>query len=121
MGKPVKIADAPAEEVVSPVEEVRPAQAIQDFAWADEGAFVCIYIDIEQEPEAIKAAGDGKAGQVHVDFQKRSFTLLIVGASTNFALIKSELHAEIVPELGGREGWASPCGLPEEIFHTTDR
>jgi len=93
-GEPAKLetTEAPA------LETQQALQAISKYSWADEGDFVCIYISADGEPEAIEAAGDGKSGQVAVEFGHKSVELRIAAASKTYALIIRQLENEISPE-----------------------
>ncbi|CAE8582713.1 unnamed protein product [Polarella glacialis] len=93
-GAPTKMSEEQAPEVTKAL----PVQSMAKYSWADEGEFVCIYISVEGEPEAVQAAGDGKAGQVQVDFGQRSVDLQILGSEREFRLAFRELEGEIVPE-----------------------
>ncbi|CAE8694301.1 unnamed protein product [Polarella glacialis] len=93
-GAPTKMSEEQAPEVTKAL----PVQSMAKYSWADEGEFVCIYISVEGEPEAVQAAGDGKAGQVQVEFGQRSVDLQILASEREFRLAFRELEGEIVPE-----------------------
>lgn len=97
-GAPAKLEElAPGETAT--VQEPAPSHVISKYAWADEGDFVCIYISAEGEPEAVAAAGDGKNGQVQVDFDSKSVELRVQGGSPKqFALVLRNLEYELSPE-----------------------
>jgi len=94
-GEPAKL-ETPEAGDIEPAPEA--LQTISKYSWADEGDFVCIYIGADGEPEAIAAAGDGKSGQVSVEFGQRSLELRIAGDGKTHALIMRLLENEISPE-----------------------
>eukprot|EP00928_Gymnodinium_smaydae_P016678 TRINITY_DN16298_c0_g1_i1.p2 TRINITY_DN16298_c0_g1~~TRINITY_DN16298_c0_g1_i1.p2 ORF type:complete len:239 (+),score=63.14 TRINITY_DN16298_c0_g1_i1:65-781(+) len=79
-------------------EPAKLAQAIVQFAWADEGDFVCVYVSAEGESEALAAARDGKSGEVEVRFEPRFAELRVKGSSKVYALALRDLEGDIVPE-----------------------
>jgi len=93
-GAPAKLDEKPAEEACLEL----ASTTITRYSWADEGAFVCIYISAETEAEAVAAAGDGKKDQASADFDIRSFDFRITAAPREFALRLKSLENEIVPE-----------------------
>jgi len=74
------------------------ARPITQYSWGDEGDFVCIYVSADGEAAAIEAAGDGKDGQVRVEFGVKAVELRIKGSPQDFALVLKGLENEIVPE-----------------------
>merc|ERR1712070_496940 len=74
-GKPVKISAEAAQ--ASDNAGLVPTRQITHFSWGEEDQQVSIYVEVEGEPEAVVAAGDGKNGKVEVDFTSRSASLLI--------------------------------------------
>eukprot|EP00928_Gymnodinium_smaydae_P016679 TRINITY_DN16298_c0_g1_i2.p2 TRINITY_DN16298_c0_g1~~TRINITY_DN16298_c0_g1_i2.p2 ORF type:complete len:254 (+),score=68.82 TRINITY_DN16298_c0_g1_i2:65-826(+) len=95
-GEPAKLAQADASCAEAAMEAV--PQAIVQFAWADEGDFVCVYVSAEGESEALAAARDGKSGEVEVRFEPRFAELRVKGSSKVYALALRDLEGDIVPE-----------------------
>eukprot|EP00444_Apocalathium_aciculiferum_P025495 CAMPEP_0183438794 /NCGR_PEP_ID=MMETSP0370-20130417/77607_1 /TAXON_ID=268820 /ORGANISM="Peridinium aciculiferum, Strain PAER-2" /LENGTH=254 /DNA_ID=CAMNT_0025627093 /DNA_START=17 /DNA_END=778 /DNA_ORIENTATION=- len=97
-GEPAKLEELSPEDAAAAQPQAALAQAISSYSWADEGDFVCIYISAEGEVAAVVAAGDGKDGQVNVEFGTKSMELKIRGSPRDFALALRGLENEIVPE-----------------------
>lgn len=76
----------------------RPRKAIKSYAWGDEREVVKIYISKDGEPEAIQAAGDGKDGEVEVQFLQKSIRLVVHGKQHDLVLLLERIYYEIVPE-----------------------
>ena len=72
---------------------------IEKYSWTDEGEMIKVYIIESSNAAAIAAAGDGSQSRLQVDFQQRSFTLMVRpqdGASFQLRLL-GLLH-QVVPE-----------------------
>jgi len=80
------------------ITQLVPTRVIEKYSWADEGDFICIYVSGEGESEALLAAKDGKNNEVEVNFDSKSFELLIHGEKRRFALAVPVLENEILPE-----------------------
>lgn len=93
-GSPTKLAEAEREDAG----EALPAQAIEKYAWADEGDVVAVYINTDGELDAVTAAKDGKNGEVKASFEARGVSLRIQGPARDYALVLRDLEHEIVPE-----------------------
>jgi len=76
----------------------RSERPISNYAWGDEKDTVKIYISAESEPKAIASAGDGKAGEVEVDWQPRSVKLRVRAEKFDWVLELGRIYYEIVPE-----------------------
>lgn len=92
-GAPAKLGEADPQIALQ-----QAAHAIKKYSWADEGDFVCIYIDAEAEAEAVKEAADGRNGEVKVEFGPKSVELRIQRDAREFAFILRNLENEVVPE-----------------------
>eukprot|EP00746_Dinoflagellata_sp_MGD_P087006 gnl/MRDRNA2_/MRDRNA2_34507_c0_seq1.p1 gnl/MRDRNA2_/MRDRNA2_34507_c0~~gnl/MRDRNA2_/MRDRNA2_34507_c0_seq1.p1 ORF type:complete len:254 (+),score=50.45 gnl/MRDRNA2_/MRDRNA2_34507_c0_seq1:120-881(+) len=92
-GDPAKIADGPAPDS----KDVMPLTPVQ-YAWADEGDAVKIYIQGDKEPDAVAAAKSGKNGEVRCNFQPRSFLVEISDGNKRWGLTLTDLENEILPE-----------------------
>ena len=79
-------------------DQVRPERAILNYAWGDEKDSVKIYVSAEAEPQALEAAGDGKADQVKVSFSPRSCELRIHAEKLDWVLDLNPLYYEIAPD-----------------------
>lgn len=80
------------------VESGRPRKAIKNYAWGDEKEVIKIYISKESEPESIKAASDGKEGQVEVKWLPKALRLTVHGQQLDHVLLLEHIYYEIVPE-----------------------
>jgi len=97
-GAPAKLIDAEATGEDAGQLAATSARTIDRYSWADEGAFVCIYISAEAEQDAVQAARDGQGGEVKAEFGPKSVELRINDTSKEFALILRNLEDEIIPE-----------------------
>jgi len=95
-GAPAKLTNADATN--SPAEPQILTKAIAKYSWADEGDFVCIYVGHEDEADAIKAANDGKGGEVEVKFQPKALELKIFAESRHYCLVLDPLENEIIAD-----------------------
>lgn len=86
-GEPVKLEEKAVEAVIR----------IEKFTWANDKTFVKVFIDAEDEPRAVKAAGDGTGGKVDVKFTERSFALRIKDNERTFEFDVPCTQMEIVP------------------------
>lgn len=86
-GEPVKLEEKPPEKVVR----------ITNYTWANDKGILKVFIDAENEPRAVEAAGDGKDGKVSVQFTETSFAMKIKGEGLIFEFDVPITHMEIVP------------------------
>lgn len=71
---------------------------IDKYTWADDGKAVKVFIEAEQDPRALKAAGDGRSGKVDATFQEGAFRLTVTDETRTFVLNVPKLHREIAPQ-----------------------
>mmetsp|Transcript_84389 Transcript_84389/g.149242 ORF Transcript_84389/g.149242 Transcript_84389/m.149242 type:complete len:672 (-) Transcript_84389:202-2217(-) len=76
----------------------KPTKVISQYSWADEGDIVCLYISVEGDPEAVRAAGSGKNGQIDVSYDIRGVELRVKGEDKDYCLKLPNLANEIVAD-----------------------
>lgn len=85
-------------KIDDPEDSQRLERPICNYAWGDEKDVVKVYISADAEPEAVKAAGDGKNGQLDVRWQSRSLKLRVHGEKFDYVLELERVYYEIIPE-----------------------
>lgn len=71
---------------------------IVKYTWADDAKNVKVFVDAEEEPRAVKAAGDGKGSRVNPDFQEQGFRVAIQDEGRRFVLEVPKLYEKISPK-----------------------
>mmetsp|Transcript_59219 Transcript_59219/g.152355 ORF Transcript_59219/g.152355 Transcript_59219/m.152355 type:complete len:261 (-) Transcript_59219:251-1033(-) len=93
----------------SETREVDRAVRIKEFTWADDGASVKVFIDVDQETRAVVGAGDGKQDRLRLEFPEAyAFRLVIcepeeddgfgLSGGKTYVLDVSHLFKEILPD-----------------------
>jgi len=76
----------------------RPMRPIRNYSWGDEKENIKIYISEDNEQDVLKAAGDGKQGQVDVKFGPKYVRVRVHGPLHDFQLEMDRIYYEIIPE-----------------------